>query len=169
MSRTKLQRTATPYTPFTSALTREVNEMRDRMRRLTQEPFGRIFPEMFGTEPMQTVGWFPVVEVSELDNEFMITAELPGLRAKDVQVDYADGVLTLRGEKQEQRDERDRERKYHLWERSYGTFLRTFEFPSPIDEEKITAEHHDGLLEIHLPKRAESKPLGRKIEVRDKA
>ena len=167
MSRTKLQRPAA-YTPFTSALSREVNEMRDRMRRLTQEPLGRFFPEMFTEEPMQSLGWSPVVEVTELDNEFTVIAELPGMKAKDVQVDFAEGVLTLRGEKQEEKDERDNERRYHLWERSYGSFVRTFEFPSSIEEDKIRAEHHDGLLEVHLPKRAATKPQGRRVEIVEK-
>jgi HSP20 family protein len=170
MSTTKLQRTQgtpTRYTPFGSSLSREMNEMRDRMRRLMQQPFGRIGPEAFPGDMLQAVGWLPAVEISESDTEFTVVAELPGMKAKDVQVEFVDGVLTLRGEKQEQRDER--ERRYHLWERSYGTFLRTFEFPVAIDEEKLHAEHRDGLLEVHLPKKVGTAPQGRRIEVTDKA
>jgi HSP20 family protein len=171
MSTTKLQRTTsapTRYTPLGSTLSREVGEMRDRMRRLMQQPFGRLAPEMFPGEMTQAVGWLPAVELSESPTEFTVVAELPGMKAKDVQVEFADGVLTLRGEKQEQRDERDPERRYHLWERSYGTFLRTFEFPDAIDEENLRAEHRDGVLEVHLPKKAGGKPQGRRIEVTDK-
>ena len=170
MPDTKLQRTTsapTRYTPLGSTLAHEVAEMRDRMRRLFQEPFGRTLPDLMGAELAQTVGWVPSVEVSESDAEFTIVAELPGMQAKDVQVDYDDGTLTIRGERKEQRDEKDR--RYHLWERSYGTFLRTFTLPVPIDEEKIRAEHKDGLLELHLPKLAGTRPQGRRIPVVDKA
>jgi HSP20 family protein len=170
MSVTRLQRTnnvPTRYTPLGSTLAREVGEMRERMRRLMHEPFGRVAPEMLADDLTQAVGWMPAVEVSEADAEYVVTAELPGLKARDVQVSFADGVLTLRGEKQEQR-EKDRERRYHLWERSYGTFLRTFEFPVAIDDEKIRAEHKDGVLDVHLPKKADAKPQERRIEVAEK-
>lgn len=173
MTGTKMQRTTTSaparYTPFGSALTREVNEMRERMRRLIQEPFGRAAPELFAAAMPQAVGWTPAVELSESDTEYTLVAELPGMDAKDVQVEYADGMLTLRGEKQEQRESRDPELRYHLWERSYGSFLRTFEFPTPIDDGKIRAEHRDGVLEVHLPKKAGARPLGRRIDVVSKA
>jgi HSP20 family protein len=170
MSGTKLQRTTsapTRYTPLGSTLAREVAGMRDRMRRLFEEPFARTMPDLMGTELAQAVGWLPAVEVSESDTEFAIVAELPGMQAKDVQIDYDDGTLTIRGERKEQHDEKDR--RFHLWERSYGTFLRTFTFPVTIDDEKIRAEHKDGLLEVHLPKLAGARPQGRRIAVVDKA
>lgn len=172
MAGTRLQRTTgapTRYTPFGSTLTREVNELRERMRRLMQEPFGRMTPELFPAELPQALGWMPAVEISESDAEFTVVAELPGMKAKDVQVEFADGMLTLRGEKQEQRDERDKERRYHLWERSYGSFFRTFDFPVDIDEEKVIAEHKDGVLAVHLPKKVGAKPQSRRIEVTEKA
>jgi HSP20 family protein len=169
MPSTKQQRsTNVParYVPLGSTLAREVAEMRDRMRRIFQEPFGRNVPDLLAGDMAQAVGWLPAVEVSESDTEFTIVAELPGLQPKDVQVDYDDGTLTLRGERQEQREEKDR--RFHLWERSYGTFLRTFTFPVAIDEEKIHAEHKDGLLEVHLPKLPGSKSQGRRIAVTGK-
>ena len=169
MPNTKLQRTTTEparYMPIGSTLAREVAEMRDRMRRLFREPFGNAVPDLFPSDVTQAVGWLPTVEVSESDTEFTVVAELPGMQSKDVQVDYEDGALTIRGERQERREEKDR--RYHLWERSYGTFLRTFTFPGGIDEEKIRAEHHDGLLEVHLPKLAGSTSKGRRIAVVDK-
>ena len=170
MTNTRLQRTnATPtrYTPLGSTLAREVNEMRDRMRRFFQQPFDRELPDVFGTELTQAVGWIPAVELSENENEFLVTAELPGMQPTDVQVTFDDGVLTIRGEREEKKEERDR--RYHLWERGYGTFLRTFTFPVAIDDEKIVAEHKDGLLEVRVPKLPGSKPQGRKIEVVSKA
>ena len=171
MSGTKLQRTTTSapprYTPLGSTLAREVSEMRDRMRRLFQEPLGRALPDLVGGELTQAVGWLPAVEVSESDAEFTIVAELPGMQAKDVQVDYEEGTLTIRGERNEQRDEKDR--RYHVWERSYGTFLRTFTLPVAIDEDNIRAEHKDGLLEVHLPKLPGGKSRGRRIAIAEKA
>lgn len=172
MSGTKLQRATgapTRYTPFGSTLSREVNEMRERMRRLFQEPFGRLAPEMLSGELPQAVGWTPAVELSESEQEYTLVAELPGMDANDVHVDFADGMLTLRGEKREQGEATDRERRIHVWERSYGSFLRTFEFPSPIDDEKISAAHRDGVLEVHLPKKAGAHPRGRRIAVLPKA
>lgn len=170
MSGTKLQRAAsapTRYTPLGSTLAREVAEMRDRVRRLLQEPFARGLPDVMDADFAHAVGWIPSVEVSEDDAEFTVVAEVPGMRAKDVQVDFEDGMLTLRGERKEQRDEKDR--RFHLWERGYGTFLRTFTFPVAIDEEKVRAEHKDGLLEVHLPKLPGSKSQGRRIDVVEKA
>lgn len=166
MSSTKLQRpTSAParYTPLGSTFAREVAEMRDRVRRLFQEPLGRDLPDLSYADFAQSVGWMPSVEVSENEAEFTVVAELPGMQAKDVQVGFEEGMLTLRGERKEHRDEKDR--RYHLWERSYGTFLRTFTFPVAIDEEKIRAAHRDGLLEVHLPKAPVGKSQGRRIEV----
>lgn len=169
MSSTKLQRPVeapTRYTPLGSTLAREVADMRDRMRRLFREPLRSALPGPLGGDFAEEMGWVPTVDVSESETEFTIVAELPGMKAKDVQVAFQDGTLTLRGEREEKRDEKDR--RYHLWERSYGTFLRTFTFPVAIDEEGIRAEHKDGLLEVHLPKLPNTKPQGRRIDVVEK-
>ena len=169
MSSTKLQRPVeapTRYTPLGSTLAREVAEMGDRMRRLFREPARSVAPGLFGADFAEEMGWVPLVDVSESATEFTVLAELPGMKARDVEVAFEDGTLTLRGQREEKRDEKDR--RYHLWERSYGTFLRTFTFPVAIDEANVRAEHKDGLLEVHLPKLPGSKPQGRRIDVVEK-
>jgi HSP20 family protein len=72
------------------------------------------------------------------------------MTTKDVNAEYDDGVLTLRGEKAETRTEKDQ--SYHVWERSYGTFERSFTFPAAVDQDKITATCENGVLTVHLPK-----------------
>ncbi len=98
-------------------------------------------------------------------NELLLTAELPGIDRKDIDISVDDGVLTLRGEKIEEKKEADEEKKYHLFERNYGTFQRSFTLPTGVDPNKISAEFDKGVLKVHLPKTAEAKVKGRKIEV----
>ena len=175
MTRTKLERRPLSYAAPTPIL-REAEETPNRLRRLMTEPFDRFlapfdrfFPGMHVIEPAQALGWSPTVEISENDKAYLLTAELPGLEKDEVHIDFTDGVLTIRGEKTQERNEEDKERRYHLWERSYGAFQRAFEFPVVIDEANITAEQKDGVLMVHLPKTAAEKKTGRKIDVVTKA
>jgi len=164
---TKLQRRAATFTPFMSSLPREADELGGRMRRFFQEPLSRLLAEPFGAELMpQALGWYPSVEISETPEEYVVTAELPGLRKGDVQVEFEDGVLTISGEKQEEKKEEGR--RFHLWERSYGAFQRSFSMPTTVNQDKIGAEMTDGVLKIRLPKTAEAKAHGRRIEIGEK-
>ena len=90
------------------------------------------------------------VEVRELDNQFIVTAELPGLKKDDVDIEYQNGVLFIRGEKVEESHEE--KRNLLVWERQYGSFQRSFMLPNTIDQDKILAEFNDGILTITLPK-----------------
>jgi HSP20 family protein len=100
----------------------------------------------------------------------MVTAELPGLDQKDVDVSVEDGLLTIKGEKiqeREEKKERDEEqKKVYLYERSYGSFYRSFALPPAVDAAKVNAVCAKGVLKVHLPKSAEAKPNGRKIEIK---
>lgn len=107
--------------------------------------------------------WIPAVNVSESKDSLVLTAELPGMREEDVSVEIENNVLTLSGEKVEQRTEGDEERRYHVWERSYGSFRRSFTLPRTVKPDDITARFDNGVLTIDLPKVAEAK--GRKIEI----
>jgi HSP20 family protein len=134
----------------------EMAQMTNRLRRLFDTPFDMdMFP--------QPVGWVPAMEVTEAADELLVTAELPGLKKDDVDLSLDGSMLTLRGEKKEERTEDDRERKVHVYERSYGTFTRSFMLPREIDAEKIRADFTDGVLKLHLPKTDKAK--GRKIEI----
>jgi HSP20 family protein len=104
----------------------------------------------------------PRTNVVETDGEIEITAELPGLEVKDVTVTLAENVLTIRGEKQAEREEKGKE--YRLAERSYGSFTRSFEVPIGLDAVKVTATIDKGVLTVKFPKPAQ--PAAKKIEIK---
>lgn len=114
---------------------------------------------------LEPVGWMPAVEIEEKENELILTAEIPGLKRENIDVSFDDGVLTIHGEKNEEKEEKDKERKLHLWERSYGVFRRSFTLPKAVDPAKISADYTNGVLHIRMPKSAETRIRGRKIEV----
>ena len=110
----------------------------------------------------------PSMDVAETDKEIEITAELPGLERKDVDISIDDNVLTIRGEKKIEREEKDEKNKnYRLAERSYGVFYRVLELPNGIDPSKVQASMSNGVLKIKIPKRARSE--AKKIEVKEAA
>ena len=139
--------------PFTS-LQREVDRL--------FEDFSRGFPSLApfagGNGGMLT----PSVDVSETDKEIEITAELPGLEEKDVQINVADNVLTIRGEKTAEKEEK--EKNYRLVERSYGSFERRLELPSGVDADAIKASLAKGVLKVTVPKPAPAQT--KKVEVK---
>ena len=107
-------------------------------------------------EEMSMGSWLPPVDIAEEKDRIVLTAELPGFRPEDIQIQMEGGVLTLRGDRKFE-DEKNG-RNYHRVERSYGQFVRSFTLPNNVDRERIRADFHDGLLEIDLPKREEAKP-----------
>jgi HSP20 family protein len=94
----------------------------------------------------------PSMDVAETDKEIEITAELPGLQEKDVQVNVSDNVLTIKGEKKAEKEEKDK--NYRLFERSYGSFSRTLELPAGTDPDAIKASISSGVLKVTVPKAA---------------
>jgi HSP20 family protein len=110
----------------------------------------------------------PSMDVTESDKEIEIAAELPGLERKDVDISIEDNVLTIRGEKKIEREEKDEKNKnYRLAERSYGVFYRVLELPNGIDPSKVQATMSNGVLKIKIPKPARSE--AKKIEVKEAA
>lgn len=106
----------------------------------------------------------PAVDMTEKDGQYEITAELPGMDEKNVEVKVANGILTITGEKSEEKQEEKKD--YHLSERRYGTFQRSFRLPDSVDAEKIEATFSRGLLSVKLPKTAEAVKNEKKIEVK---
>ena len=106
----------------------------------------------------------PSVDVSEDDKAYKITAELPGLEPKDVEISITGDMLVLKGEKKEEREKHDK--NYHMSERTYGSFERTFTLPDQIDRDKIAADLAKGILTITLPKTKEAQKPAQKIEVK---
>jgi HSP20 family protein len=107
--------------------------------------------------------WMPAVNVEETNDELLLTAELPGLTEEDISIELENNVLCISGEKREERTEGDEERRYHLWERRYGSFQRTFTLPRTVKADDIRAHFDKGILKVTMPKVAEAK--GRKIEI----
>ena len=108
----------------------------------------------------------PRVDVTEDDDAYEITAEMPGVEEKDVDVTVRDDRLTLRGEKKTEKEEKKKD--YHMTERSYGSFERSFRLPGNVDAANIKAEFAKGILTLTLPKTAEAKARERKIAIKAK-
>jgi HSP20 family protein len=106
----------------------------------------------------------PAIDMSEDDKAYKISAELPGLDAKDVDLSISGGTLILKGEKRQEKEEK--EKNYYFSERAYGSFQRAFELPSSVDREKIAADFSKGVLTITLPKTPDAQKQQKKIDVK---
>jgi HSP20 family protein len=111
--------------------------------------------------PLPTSAWNPAVDIFENDNEIVIKAELPGLNAKDIEVNFENNVLVLKGERRFEKE--TKEENYHRIEREYGTFSRAFTVPFAVKSENVVAEYKDGVLKVVLPKKEEIKPKPIKV------
>ncbi len=107
--------------------------------------------------------WVPAVNILERENEIEITAEMPGVNPKDVEVTVEEGVLSIKGERRF--EEVSQNETYHRIESSYGTFERRFTVPTSVDPNKIEARFKNGIMTLVLPKREESKPRTVKVKV----
>jgi len=125
------------------------------------EDFTRGFPAFTGNGGKM----LPSMDVTETDKEIEITTELPGLEEKDVQINVADNLLTIRGEKKAEKEEKDK--NYRLIERSYGSFERTLELPDGVNADAIKASIAKGVLKVTVPKPAPAQ--AKKIEVKSAA
>jgi HSP20 family protein len=110
-------------------------------------------------------GAVPTAEVAEKDNEFVVTVELPGIDQKNVDINITGNMLTIKGEKREEKEEEQKEKQYHLSERRYGSFSRSFTIPETVAQDKITAAMKDGVLTLTLPKTEAATKPPRKIEI----
>lgn len=106
----------------------------------------------------------PAVDVTETDKAYEITAELPGIEKKNIEVSVASGGLTIKGEKKQESEETDKD--YHLTERRYGSFQRYFLLPDGVVVDKIEARFNNGILRLILPKAAEARRPAKKIEIK---
>ncbi|HXQ41100.1 MAG TPA: Hsp20/alpha crystallin family protein [Candidatus Udaeobacter sp.] len=108
----------------------------------------------------------PAVDVSEKDGVYEISVELPGMNESNIEVKVADDVLTIKGEKKEEREEKDK--NYYMSERRYGSFQRSFQLPAGVDQSKIDATFQKGVLTVTLPKSPEAQKKEKKIAVKAK-
>jgi HSP20 family protein len=133
-------------------------------------PRGDIFDEMFRRlarfpTPMFETEYFafaPAIEFTEADGSFLVTAELPGVKSEDIEVNVENNVLTVKGKKESKKEEKGE--KYYVSERQYGEFERCFTLPQTIDASKINAEMKEGVLTVTLPKSKEA--VGRKVAIK---
>jgi HSP20 family protein len=141
---------------------RELEEMSDRLNRMFSRP---ALPRTNGNdkETMIVADWVPSVDVSETDGDYQIKAEIPDVKKEDVKVTVEEGVLTIQGERKQEKEEKGK--KYHRVERSYGRFVRSFTLPDLVDEEKVKAEFKDGVLNLQLPKSEKAKPKAIEVAV----
>ena len=142
------------------------------MRRETDTPFAmdtmfKDFFRGFDLEPRWThrlSSFNPHVDVTETEKEIKITAELPGIDEKDIDVSVTRDTLTLKGEKKEEKE--DNGKDYYRMERSYGSFSRTIPLPVEVDTEKILASYKKGILNIKIPKSAKAMEGKKKIAIK---
>ena len=122
---------------------------------------------MFDVEPAWRSSFSfstPAIDMSEDEKAYKISAELPGIDAKDIDVSLSGDMLVLLGEKRQEKEEKDK--NYHFSERAYGSFQRAFDLPTTVDRNKIAADFSKGVLTITLPKTAEAQKPQKKIEIK---
>lgn len=149
------------WRPFES-LRREVDRLFEDFG--TEDFWRRPFRSLAGFERARKLVARPAVDVTEGDKAYEITAELPGLDEKNIEVNVANGGLTIKGEKKEEKEEK--QKGYYVSERSYGSFERHFDLPDGVGADKIEASFKNGVLKVTLPKTAEAQKPAKKIEVK---
>ena len=147
------ERTLLPTTGrFTGMFDQMEKEMQDLMEGFWGPDGGRL----------ETMNFVPSVDLTENENEFVVTVDLPGMKPEEVKVEFKDGALWVTGERKEEKEEKDK--TYHRVERSYGEFRRVVPFASAVMEDKIEAKFTDGVLKVSVPKTEVAKP--QRIEVK---
>ncbi|MGD9900166.1 MAG: Hsp20/alpha crystallin family protein [Calditrichaceae bacterium] len=124
-----------------------------------KDDMDRMFEDFFGSDAGAIENYnniTPIVNVEETDNDFQITAELPGMEKDDIKITFQNNGLTISGEKKSEKDFKDA--NYHRYERRYGKFCRSLAIPSSIVSDKIEADYKNGILMVKLPKAEEVKP-----------
>jgi HSP20 family protein len=140
----------------------EAATLNQRMERLFDEMLGRGLWRTAEERPLRGT-WVPAINILEREDAIVIQADLPGLKAEDVEVTVEEGILSIRGERK--LEEVNEGETYHRVERLYGSFERTFTLPNSVDTSKIDARFKNGEMLLTLPKREESKPRSVKIKV----
>lgn len=144
---------------------RELSPIREfeRMRRDMDRLWDSFFEERPRRKGEEVGEWLPSLDVSETKNNLVVKAELPGMDPKDIDISLNEGILTIKGERKQEKEEK--EENYHLIERSYGSFTRSVRLPGEVKSEMISASYKDGVLKVTLPKSEEAKKKEIKIKV----
>ena len=144
-----------PFRPFG-----ELERMRNEVDRL----WDTFFEGRPRTRKAREDGeWLPSLDVSETKSDLVVEAEIPGMDPKDIDISLSDGTLTIKGERKHEKEEKEKD--YHLIERSYGTFTRMVRLPKEVKRDKISASYKNGILKVILPKSEEAVTKEVKIKV----
>ncbi|MEW6681340.1 MAG: Hsp20/alpha crystallin family protein [Nitrospirota bacterium] len=140
---------------------KELDELQGRLSTL----FGRAPVRKAGEreERMTLTDWAPLVDVIEDEKEYLVKAELPEVKKDDVKISVQDDVLTVSGERTQEKEEKGK--KFHRIERAYGSFSRSFTLPEDADASKISADFKNGVLTVHLPKSERAKPKSIEVKI----
>ena len=133
---------------------REMTRAREEMGRFLEDQLVRAG---------ESLGWTPATDIYEDEEGLTLRFELAGVEPKDVDIRFENGVLTIKGERKLEKE--DKKENYHRVELAYGAFNRSFSLPATVDAEKIAAESKSGVLVVHLPKKAEAKPKSIQVKV----
>ena len=145
----------TRFDPF-----REFDVLANRLNRV----LGPTFPQSgVLDEGLRFGDWSPAMDVEETDKEYILKADLPAIPKEDVKIRVEDGVLTVEGERKQEKEEKGK--KFHRIERSYGKFVRRLALPSDVDQQQIAAECKDGVLQVRLPKKATATPKAVDVKI----
>lgn len=136
---------------------RDLVTLREKMNRLFEEAF-----TSRGEQKDLAAGtWTPSVDIYETETALILSAEIPGIEEKDIEIKIEDNTLVIKGERRFEKE--TKKENYHRIERSYGSFYRSFTLPNYVDQDKIHAEHENGVLKITMPNKPELKP--KKVKV----
>lgn len=150
-----VMRAMTPMETF-----REIESVSERLNRLLAASRAASDGQK---ESMALADWIPAVDVLETDTEFQIRAELPGIEKEQVSLAVEEGVLTISGRREQEKEENGK--RYHKIERAYGSFARSFTVPDIVDQHKVTAEFKNGVLTVRLPKSEKARPKSIEVKV----
>lgn len=136
---------------------REIDDLFDRYSRVVERP------RIGNQEVVTNSDWAPRVDIAETENSFVIKAEIPEVNKEDVKVTVDNGVLTIMGERKQEKEEDGK--KFHRVERSYGSFTRSFTLPDNVDEKNVKASFKEGMLNLHIQKTKELKHKAIEVKV----
>ena len=139
---------------------RELEDVSNRLNRIFGQSLAR---SESGQNMLAVADWAPSVDISETDSAYLIKGEIPGVKKEDVKVTIQDGMLTIQGERRQEKEEKGK--KFHRIECSYGSFARSFRVPDDADENSVKAEFKDGMLNVTLAKSEKAKPKSINVSV----
>ena len=146
----------TRWDPF-----KDLMSLRDKMNKLFEDSISR---SQTIDHDFPAGAWRPTVDIYETADKMILVADLPGINQEDIELKIENNILTIRGERQ--MDKEIKREDYHRIERAFGSFSRSFTLPATIHVEKIKAEHNNGILQVILPKKEETKAKKIKIELK---